>query len=164
MAHEDLDRAAGGLPPASGVKPAKKQESWLEVVKTIVYALLIAGVIRSFVFQPFNIPSGSMEGTLMVGDYLFVSKAAYGYSRYSFPFGAVPFSVVPLADADRRARAFIISWCNGRNSYLAIANAVAQRFSDSCPSADAALPVVKSVVEDAFFDMFGLKKEPGGKK
>jgi signal peptidase I len=72
-------------------KPAKKQESWLEVVKTIVYALLIAGVIRSFLFQPFNIPSGSMEGTLLIGDYLFVSKAAYGYSEYSLPFAFLPF-------------------------------------------------------------------------
>jgi signal peptidase I len=93
MASDDLNQTAAATPPASAErKPAKKQESWLEVVKTIVYALLIAGVIRSFVFQPFNIPSGSMEGTLLVGDYLFVSKAAYGYSRYSFPFGAIPFS------------------------------------------------------------------------
>ena len=92
MANEDLDHTATALPPTSGAKPAKKQESWFEVFKTIFYALLIAGVIRSFIFQPFNIPSGSMEGTLLVGDYLFVSKAAYGYSRYSFPFGAIPFS------------------------------------------------------------------------
>src|SRR6266849_692354 len=93
MAHEDLNQTAAGVPPAdAGRKPVKKQESWLEVVKTIVYALLIAGVIRSFIFQPFNIPSGSMEETLLVGDYLFVSKAAYGYSRYSFPFGFLPFS------------------------------------------------------------------------
>src|SRR5260370_27798502 len=84
--------ARGSLPAGAAGKPTKKQETWLEVVKTIVYALLIAGVIRSFIFQPFNIPSGSMEGTLMVGDYLFVSKAAYGYSRYSFPFGILPFS------------------------------------------------------------------------
>jgi signal peptidase I len=69
-------------------QPGKKEgESWIETVKTIVYALLIALVIRTFFFQPFNIPSGSMENTLLVGDYLFVAKFADGYSRFSFPFG-----------------------------------------------------------------------------
>src|SRR5258705_2453286 len=103
MAPEDLNQTAAGVSPAGATgKPAKKQESWLEVVKTIVYALLIACVIRSFIFQPFNIPSGSMEGTLLVGDYLFVSKAAYGYSRYSFPFGIVPFSGRFLASTPTR--------------------------------------------------------------
>lgn len=68
----------------------KEEESWLETVKTVVYALLIALVIRTFLFQPFNIPSGSMENTLLIGDYLFVEKYAYGYSRYSFPFGLMP--------------------------------------------------------------------------
>ena len=71
--------------------PAAKQgESWVETVKTIFYALLIALVIRTFLFQPFNIPSASMENTLLVGDYLFVEKFAYGYSRNSFPFRAWP--------------------------------------------------------------------------
>src|SRR5260221_14449938 len=103
MAPEDLNQTAAGIPPAGATgKPAKKQESWLEVVKTIVYALLIAGVIRSFLFQPFNIPSGSMEDTLLIGDYLFVSKAAYGYSRYSFPFGLVPFNGRFMASAPKR--------------------------------------------------------------
>jgi signal peptidase I len=73
--------------------PAKPEgESWIETVKTVVYALLIALVIRTFLFQPFNIPSASMEGTLLIGDYLFVEKFSYGYSRYSFPFGLGPFS------------------------------------------------------------------------
>jgi len=77
--------------PIERAHDAGKKDSWLEVVKTIVYALIIAGVIRSFLFQPFNIPSGSMEDTLLIGDYLFVSKSTYGYSRYSFPFGLIPF-------------------------------------------------------------------------
>ncbi|MEI9989462.1 MAG: signal peptidase I [Rhizomicrobium sp.] len=72
--------------------PPKQGESWVETGKTIVYALLIALVIRTFLFQPFNIPSGSMEATLLIGDYLFVEKFSYGYSRNSFPFSFPPFA------------------------------------------------------------------------
>ena len=57
-----------------------------ENLKTIFYALLVALIIRSFFFQPFYIPSSSMEPTLLIGDRLFVSKYSYGYSRHSFPF------------------------------------------------------------------------------
>ncbi len=62
----------------------------METVKTIVYALLIAGVFRTLFFQPFWIPSGSMKDTLLIGDFLFVNKMAYGYSRYSCPFAICP--------------------------------------------------------------------------
>ena len=62
-----------------------------ETVKTVVYALLIAGVFRTLFFQPFFIPSGSMKDTLLIGDFLFVNKMAYGYSQYSCPFGACTF-------------------------------------------------------------------------
>jgi signal peptidase I len=77
--------------------PAEKKElpargQFFETANTIFQALLIALVIRTFLFQPFNIPSGSMEPTLLIGDYLFVSKFSYGYSRYSFPFSPPLFS------------------------------------------------------------------------
>lgn len=61
-----------------------------ETVKTVVYALLIAGVFRTFLFQPFWIPSGSMKETLLVGDFLFVNKMAYGYSYASCPSIIIP--------------------------------------------------------------------------
>ncbi len=71
---------------------AKSSSGVVETIKTLVYAIVIAVVVRTFLYEPFNIPSGSMEPTLLVGDYLFVSKFSYGYSRYSFPFGIHLFS------------------------------------------------------------------------
>jgi signal peptidase I len=66
-------------------KKAKRQEGWRETIKTVVYAVLIALVIRTVAYEPFNIPSGSMLPTLLVGDYVFVAKFPYGYSRHSMP-------------------------------------------------------------------------------
>ncbi len=72
---------------------AKRKEGGLaETARVIFHALIIALIIRTLLFQPFNIPSGSMKETLLVGDYLFVSKYTYGYSRYSIPFSPSLFS------------------------------------------------------------------------
>jgi signal peptidase I len=69
------------------VTTAKRKEGgFAETVRVIFSALLIALAIRTVLFQPFNIPSGSMKATLLVGDYLFVSKYSYGYSPYSLPW------------------------------------------------------------------------------
>ncbi len=70
----------------------EKKEGLWETVKTVAWALVIAGVFRSVFFQPFWIPSGSMKETLLIGDFLFVNKMAYGWSRYSCPFALCPIS------------------------------------------------------------------------
>lgn len=69
----------------------QKKEGIGETIKTVVYAILIAVVFRSLLFQPFWIPSGSMKSTLLIGDYIFVSKYSYGISKHSFPFSMGPF-------------------------------------------------------------------------
>ena len=74
------DRAETASEKASGVN------DFVEIVKTVAYALLIALFLRVLFFQPFTIPSASMEPTLLEGDYIIVSKFSYGYSRHSIPF------------------------------------------------------------------------------
>ena len=76
----------------SSVDASKDENVWWETFSIIVQALILALVLRTFLFQPFNIPSGSMKPTLLIGDYIFVSKYSYGYSRHSFPFSPPLFS------------------------------------------------------------------------
>lgn len=76
--------------------------SFKETVRTIFWAVLIALAIRTFAFEPFSIPSRSMTPSLLVGDYLFVSKYSYGYSQYSFPFSLPLFDGRVLSDKPER--------------------------------------------------------------
>jgi signal peptidase I len=71
---------------------AENESNWAEMLRSLLLALLLALMFRSFLFEPFKVPTGSMKPTILVGDYLFVSKYKYGFSRYSFPFGMKIFS------------------------------------------------------------------------
>jgi signal peptidase I len=77
--------------PKPAAPPAKRQETWWETLRFFLGLFLAAIVLRSFIFAPFSIPSGSMLPNMMIGDYLFVTKWPYGYSRYSVPFGLARF-------------------------------------------------------------------------
>ena len=84
-------KSASSKPPtAHSAKP--QAGGILETIKTLLYAGLIAMGIRTVAFEPFNIPSGSMIPTLLIGDFVFVSKYSYGYSHYSIPFSPDVFS------------------------------------------------------------------------
>ncbi len=77
--------------PATDTAPPEKKESWWSFIRFLLILFLATLFVRSCVVAPFSIPSGSMLPNLMIGDYLFVSKWPYGYSRYSFPFGIIQF-------------------------------------------------------------------------
>src|SRR4030081_499568 len=87
---------------AKAAKARRQPNVWVENFKTIIYAIVIAIGVRTVAFEPFNIPSGSMVPTLLVGDYLFVSKYSYGYSRFSLPFSPPLFSGRILARQPQR--------------------------------------------------------------
>ncbi|MEJ0009710.1 MAG: signal peptidase I [Alphaproteobacteria bacterium] len=85
----------------------KKKESGWEALSSLAFAIGIALIFRSFAYEPFHIPSGSMLSTLYEGDYIFVSKFSYGYSRYSFPFNVPPFSG-RILEAHKPARGDVV--------------------------------------------------------
>jgi signal peptidase I len=84
-----------------------------EFIRLLVHAGIIALVIRTFFFQPFNIPSGSMKATLLVGDYLFVSKYSYGYSHYSLPLSPNLFSG-RIGAFSKPSRGDVVVYINGQ--------------------------------------------------
>ena len=91
----------------------------IENIKTIIYALIIALIIRSFLFQPFYIPSSSMEPNLIIGDRLFVSKYTYGYSRHSLPFSPNLTNRRYLADKPERGDVIVFKTpADNRTDYI----------------------------------------------
>jgi signal peptidase I len=95
--------ARGAQGPMSVTSGAKRKDGGIaETLRVVLQAFFIALVFRTLLFQPFNIPSGSMKETLLVGDYLFVSKYSYGFTHYSLPFSPPWFSGRIWASAPAR--------------------------------------------------------------
>jgi signal peptidase I len=98
--NETVDKKATDA--AAKQPPLSAKEELSDFFRTALIAVALALMIRTFFYEPFNIPSGSMLPTLEVGDYLFVHKPAYGYSRHSFPFSLAPIEGRILAKAPQR--------------------------------------------------------------
>lgn len=102
----------------NGDKGEQAETLW-DTVKTVIYAVLIAMVMRTFAYEPFSIPSGSMIPTLLVGDYLFVSKASYGYSKHSLPFSLPIIPGRVLFEAPERGDVAVFKLpSDGRTDYI----------------------------------------------
>lgn len=113
--------AQGHAPEEESGKKEKgdTREAAVEISQIVVIALALALVFRTFFFQPFNIPSGSMKPTLLVGDYLFVSKYSYGYSHKSFPFGIDFFDGRILQRAPKRGDVIVFKLtADGHTDYI----------------------------------------------
>jgi signal peptidase I len=98
----DMNESKDETTEAQATRGESRHSAIKEIIYTVVWAVVIAVVVRTFAYEPFNIPSGSMKPTLLIGDYLFVSKFSYGYSRYSFPYGLDLFEGRILADEPER--------------------------------------------------------------
>ena len=107
-------------PPASAAAapdapPAETKESWWATLRFFFYLFVAALVIRTFLFAPFSIPSGSMLPNLWAGDHLFVAKWPYGYSRYAFPFGLASFEGRLFGAVPERGDIVIFHYPGGGN-------------------------------------------------
>ena len=99
--------------PKQAPLPEKKKEGLKETTRFLLILFLVAVILRSFIVAPFSIPSGSMLPRMMIGDYLFVAKWPYGYSRYSFPFGLLSFDGRILADQPERGDVVVFRYPGG---------------------------------------------------
>ncbi len=88
MKQEDIQKEAEKFDKDQKAAKKKKDDGWKAFIKTFALAAVFAITIRSFLYEPFHIPSSSMKPGLLIGDYIFVSKMSYGYSKYSFPFSS----------------------------------------------------------------------------
>ena len=107
-------------PPGTGpgTEPQAHKESWWETLRFLLLLFLAALVLRTFIVAPFSIPSGSMLPRLYIGDYLFVAKWPYGYSRYSFPLGLAGFQGRLLGGLPERGDVVVFRYPGARNEDL----------------------------------------------
>ena len=94
----------------AAANPSKQEDGWAETLRTVFWALVIAAVLRTLLYQPFTIPSESMRPQLLVGDYLIASKYTYGYSHYSLPFGPPLFKGRIFARQPKRGDIVVFKW------------------------------------------------------
>ncbi|NJL50638.1 MAG: signal peptidase I [Blastochloris sp.] len=130
-----------------------------EAIRVLVQALLIALVIRTFLFQPFNIPSGSMKDTLLIGDYLFVSKYSYGYSHFSIPFSPRLFSGRIFASEPERGD--VVVFRNPKQDNTDFIKRVIGLPGDRIQMVEGVLHINGEAVKRERIDDF-LSDEPGG--
>lgn len=142
------------------IQPAK-QNSLYETVKTIFFAGIIALGIRSVAFEPFSIPSGSMIPTLLVGDYLFVSKATYGYSKYSFPLAAFKFD--GRINASPAQRGDVVVFRKPHNENIDYIKRVIGMPGDTIQVKDGRLYINHKMVKRDFLGEYDSKSMPENK-
>jgi signal peptidase I len=101
--------------PAPAAGPAPRKESWGSLLRFLLLLFLAALALRTFILAPFSIPSGSMLPRLMIGDYLFIAKWPYGYSRYAFPWGLLGFQGRILGGLPDRGDVVVFHYPGGGN-------------------------------------------------
>ena len=135
------------------VKAKKQVKPWDDFIKTMFYALMIAVLFRSLLFEPFHIPSGSMKSNLLIGDYLFVSKYSYGYSRYSFPFGLDLFEG-RVGSSDRPERGDVLVFRPPTRPRIDFIKRVIGLPGDRVQMREGQLYINGQVIEQEYADMF----------